>query len=289
MLFFYFDAALWVVVVYGDSCTSARAVFCATGSRITHVPDHVPSNSTAVYLYDNRIRMIKSTDFASLTSACVTLDLHGNEISVIDGAAFHTLNHLENLDLSGNRLSWIPVHMFPGLFSLEELLLDGNFVEVIDDGAFSSLRTLKTLSLRHNKIKTITTQTFQGLVSLENLLLSYNGLTTILQCAFSGIPRPFHLALSGNHFSCDGRVCWLEEEVRQGALTLLPPRCQFFRSWSSLDCYQPGKCFITTRQRSCRKVMFLLASVCSRGGDGLNIPGIRSLPEECWEGLNTQG
>ena len=229
-----------MVVVYADSCTSALAVFCTTGSRITHVPDHIPPNSTNVYLYENRIRIIKATDFTSLTSSCVTLDLHGNEISVIEGAAFHTLNHLENLDLSGNRLSRIPVHMFPGLFSLEELLLDGNFVEAIDDGAFSGLHTLKTLSLRHNKIKTITTQTFRGLVSLEKLLLSYNGLTTILQCAFSGIPRPFHLALSGNHFSCDGRVCWLEEDARQGALRLLPPRCQFFRSWSSLDCYEPG-------------------------------------------------
>ena len=150
---FYFDVALWVVVVYADPCTYARAVFCATGRRITHVPDYIPPNSTDVYLYENRIRIIKSTDFTSLTSACVTLDLHGNEISVIEGASFHTLNHLENLDLSGNRLSRIPVHMFPGLFSLEELLLDGNYVEAIDDCAFSGLRTLKTLSLRHNKIK----------------------------------------------------------------------------------------------------------------------------------------
>ena len=229
-----------MVVVRGDPCTSTRTVFCATGSRITDVPVDIPPNTTSVCLYDNRIQIIKTTDFSSLT-VCVVLDLHGNRINIIEHAAFYKLSNLENLDLSGNRLTRILTNMFLGLFSLEELSLDANSITTIDDGAFSGLHMLKKLSLKHNEIKAVTSETFRDLISLEKLLLTNNKLTRLGQCTFSNVPRLRLLVLEYNDFDCDGEMCWLVEEARQGALTLLPPSCRSPRTWYNLHCHGPGK------------------------------------------------
>ena len=238
----YLTVAFWMVLVRGDPCTSLYRVFCATGSRITHVPEDIPPNTVSVYLHDNRIQIIKTLDFSSLI-VCAVLDLHGNRINVIEPAAFYRLNNLEELDLSGNRLTLIWANMFLGLFSLEELSLDGNSIKTIDDGVFGGLHMLKNLSLKYNEIKAVTSETFRDLVSLENLLLTNNKLTRLGQCALSDVLRLSNLDLSSNYFDCDGEMCWLVEEVRQRALTLLPPYCRSPRTWYNLDCHGPGKVF----------------------------------------------
>ena len=223
----------------GDPCTSTGTVFRATGSRNTDVPVDIPRNTTSVYLHDNRIQIIKTKVFSSLTT-CVVLDLHGNTINIIEQAAFYRLSNLENLDLSGNRLTRIWTNMFLGLFSLEELSLDGNWIKTIDDEAFNGLHMLKKLSLKHNKIKAVTRETFRDLIFLERLLLTNNKLTRLGQCTFSDVPRLSLLVLEYNHFDCDEGICWLVKEARQ-ALTLFPPSCRSPRTWENLDCHGPGK------------------------------------------------
>merc|ERR1712004_851446 len=87
--------------------------------------------------------------------------------------AFHGLESLRLLRLSGNALGNLPSAQLSGLERLEELSLGGNYIEVLSDGSFPGLRKLRALDLSNSqRLNLVSAQAFQDLSNLAWLSLS---------------------------------------------------------------------------------------------------------------------
>lgn len=96
-------------------------------------------------------------------------------------AAFHSLQVLQRLDLSGNSLTEdMAALMLQNLSSLESLSLARNTIMRLDDSAFKGLGHLKELDLQRNYIFEIEGGAFEGLTKLRYLNLAYNNLPCIV-------------------------------------------------------------------------------------------------------------
>ncbi|XP_065927549.1 leucine-rich repeat-containing protein 3-like [Magallana gigas] len=73
-----------------------------------------------------------------------------------------------SLDLMGNQISMIDNNTFKGLPQLKKLYLERNQISRIDN-TFKGLLQLKLLSLNRNQITTIVNNTFAGLSQLTQL------------------------------------------------------------------------------------------------------------------------
>uniref|UniRef100_A0A3P8SC10 LRRCT domain-containing protein n=1 Tax=Amphiprion percula TaxID=161767 RepID=A0A3P8SC10_AMPPE len=131
-----------------------------------------------------------------------------------------SLQFLERLDLSFNRLRWLPQDFSQRLSSLQELRLDhnllhslsrlsllnleGNRLNVLRDGLLSRQQSLEVLLLSHNNISEIESEALSPLRSLTVLGLQGNKLThirfkTILKLQTTRT----HLQMSLNPWTCD--------------------------------------------------------------------------------------
>ncbi|XP_036893428.1 transforming growth factor beta activator LRRC33 [Sturnira hondurensis] len=96
-------------------------------------------------------------------------------------AAFHSLQALRRLDLSGNSLTEdMAALMLQNLSSLESVSLARNTIMRLDDSAFKGLEHLKELDLQRNYIFEIEGGAFEGLTKLRHLNLAYNNLPCIV-------------------------------------------------------------------------------------------------------------
>ncbi len=115
----------------------------------------IPPDSTGVYIYDTKI-------------------------SILPARAFVTLDQLEYLSLSRNKIHTIHQDAFLGLGQLESLYLDANEITALTGNVFTILGNLKRLRLSRNKIQTIHREAFLGLGKLESLDLSSNAIKVVL-------------------------------------------------------------------------------------------------------------
>ena len=149
---------------------------------------------------------------------CISLDLQNNQISEIESGTFNSLNNLEILYLSGNRLTALKAIMFYGLVALESLSLWRNNIDSIEDNTFVNLYNLERLSLDDSRLKSLSPGLFCGLFSLNRLDLGGNNPTTLPTDVFNYVPRPLELGLSDpldeqtpdNPLQCDLSLCWLK-------------------------------------------------------------------------------
>lgn len=115
--------------------------------------------------------------------------------------AFVGLEHLKELDLSGNFLPDIPVEA-SRLTQLEKLVLNSNQIRSIQENTFQHLKRLRELHLVSNQLVSLTSiheDSFNGLVnSLQVLDLSNNGLTAVPIHALSNLKALHTLLLSNN-------------------------------------------------------------------------------------------
>ncbi|XP_043450415.1 transforming growth factor beta activator LRRC33 isoform X1 [Prionailurus bengalensis] len=96
-------------------------------------------------------------------------------------AAFHHLQALQRLDLSGNSLTEDMVAlMLQNLSSLEAVSLARNTIMRLDDSVFEGLGHLRELDLQRNYIFEIEGGAFDGLTELRHLNLAYNNLPCIV-------------------------------------------------------------------------------------------------------------
>ncbi|XP_024605433.1 leucine-rich repeat-containing G-protein coupled receptor 6 [Neophocaena asiaeorientalis asiaeorientalis] len=107
------------------------------------------------------------------------LDLSMNNLTELRPGLFLNLRFLEELRLSGNRLSHIPGQAFSGLYSLKILMLQNNLLGGIPAEALWELRSLQSLRLDANLISLVPDRSFEGLSSLRHLWLDDNALTEI--------------------------------------------------------------------------------------------------------------
>ena len=129
------------------------------------------------------------------------LNLSGNRISEIKENAFARLNSLQKLELSSNQISEIKENAFAGLNSLHTLGLSENKISEIKENAFAGLNGLQRLDLFKNQISEIKENAFVRLNSLHTLELSSNKISEIKENAFAGLNSLHMLELSSNKIS----------------------------------------------------------------------------------------
>uniref|UniRef100_A0A6A7G5K8 Leucine-rich repeat-containing G-protein coupled receptor 5-like isoform X4 n=1 Tax=Hirondellea gigas TaxID=1518452 RepID=A0A6A7G5K8_9CRUS len=152
----------------------------------------------------------------------VEMDLSGNKLQKLPGRAFHTYEHLRELQLShnsiqhirpqafyglrlqtlildDNELEWLPETLL-WLGQLEELSLEQNYFTVVP-AAVSSILSLKTLNLAHNKLTRLQEEAFSNLPNLVSLSLNHNSISSVHVLALAALPSLQRLNLVENLLS----------------------------------------------------------------------------------------
>ncbi|XP_051934546.1 tsukushi [Hippocampus zosterae] len=151
-----------------------------------------------VDLSHNNLRDFNMSAFvAKVNSKPVSVDLSHNKLASISTTPHGKLVHIQNLNLTGNRLSGIP--NLGGLEILRYLSLDSNPIVAIEEGDFAHLTDLVFLSLSSlRQLREIESNSFKGLRSLQVLDLSNNPkLKTLRRSVFTGLDSLQELNLSG--------------------------------------------------------------------------------------------
>ncbi|XP_078415464.1 toll-like receptor 7 [Cetorhinus maximus] len=209
---------------------------------VTHSLDFIQNLTALSKLRMNENAIHSSADNILKSKSLNVLEFRGNRLDYMwrDGYEkyiqfFKDLDNLTRLDLSANRLSFIPHGVFQHLPpNLKELLLAENQLKSFNWGLLHLLasvelldlssnelstvprvlanctRTLGTFILTRNKIAQLSKHFLQGATFLRYLDLSYNRLRIIEPSSFpeSALHRLEVLLLSGNHFLCTCDAVW---------------------------------------------------------------------------------
>ncbi len=142
-----------------------------------------------------------------------SLDLSHNKISYLPENLFSCLNNLRKLYLSYNKLTELPTYsgffsentsIFFGLNKLEKLTLSNNYLEKFPKNSFLGLKKLKSLYLNNNNLIEFPvdffgySSVFSGLNDLQILDISGNALYTLPTNGFKGLNNLVKLYLNKN-------------------------------------------------------------------------------------------
>ena len=131
----------------------------------------------------------------------IFFDISNNMINQIDENLFANLSKLIKLNLSNNRLKYIP-STIRIMSNLQELFIDKNELENIPNEIIY-LRYLKKLNIGYNQIQVIPPNLFNNLNSIEELYCNNNLITNVQYsdnyAAFDSIPNLKILDISYNH------------------------------------------------------------------------------------------
>ncbi|XP_054860149.1 leucine-rich repeat-containing protein 17 [Amphiprion ocellaris] len=188
---------------------------------LDRVPSSVPHSSWLLDLSANKLTEVRTRSFIGLWSLKILL-MSNNSIHVVQPQSLSSLQFLERLDLSFNRLRWLPQDFSQRLSSLQELRLDHNLLQHIDSTALQDSDNLRKLDLSYNRIRAMDVKAFNSLSrlsllnlegnrlnvlrdgllsrqqSLEVLLLSHNNISEIESEALSPLRSLTVLGLQGN-------------------------------------------------------------------------------------------
>ncbi|XP_026217824.1 toll-like receptor 13 [Anabas testudineus] len=161
------------------NCKISYNIALCDNSKLSTVPQDIPSKVKGLDLSGNRISKIQVSDFEALP-LLTQLELNHNYITHIDNSAFSTMIYLEKLNLNSNKLVELGEDLFKGLSNLIELRISSNRITTVASTAFKSLTSLKLLDITHNRLRHITTVQLilQHLPHLQNLFIRKNFLTT---------------------------------------------------------------------------------------------------------------
>ncbi|KAJ3609204.1 hypothetical protein NHX12_023728 [Muraenolepis orangiensis] len=168
-------------------------------------------NVTNLSLSNNRISEVESHTFAGLRSLRY-LDLSNNQLTSIHPEGFSVHNHsLRELNLSRalyNHSAVTDLAMslrWSSLGSLQVLDLSGNGLIFLPLHIFAQLGRLRRLQLSNNSLVAIHNATFRGLERLEELDLTFNTLKSIPEEGLrelDDLPAASRLLLGDNPFTC---------------------------------------------------------------------------------------
>uniref|UniRef100_A0A7E4VLQ5 LRRCT domain-containing protein n=1 Tax=Panagrellus redivivus TaxID=6233 RepID=A0A7E4VLQ5_PANRE len=139
------------------------------------------------------------SELKSLDSLIIT-DNNIQNISALTFLKYYSRTRLQKLDLSANKISYIPAEGLLGLENLHTLILDKNMFTTIPTEALENVQTLEDLSLSINKISVIETKALP-LRNLKSLGLEVNQIEMINPNVFRETPELLYLYLSNNRFS----------------------------------------------------------------------------------------
>uniref|UniRef100_UPI003BB8AA0B leucine-rich repeats and immunoglobulin-like domains protein 1 n=1 Tax=Pogona vitticeps TaxID=103695 RepID=UPI003BB8AA0B len=153
-----------------------------------------------LYLGSNRISVLETKAFDSLSRSLLTLRLNKNRITELPVKAFK-LPKLMQLELNRNRIRLIEGLTFQGLGSLEVLKLQRNNISKLTDGAFWGLAKMQVLHLEYNVLTEVNSGSLYGLVSLQQFHLNNNLISRISPTGWSFCQKLNELSLSFNNLT----------------------------------------------------------------------------------------
>ncbi|XP_062978120.1 leucine-rich repeats and immunoglobulin-like domains protein 1 isoform X2 [Elgaria multicarinata webbii] len=153
-----------------------------------------------LYLGSNRISILETKAFDSLSRSLLTLRLSKNRITQLPLKAFK-LPKLTQLELNRNRIRLIEGLTFQGLDSLEVLKLQRNNISKLTDGAFWGLARMQVLHLEYNILTEVNSGSLYGLASLQQFHLSNNLISRISPVGWSFCQKLNELSLSFNNLT----------------------------------------------------------------------------------------
>ncbi|CAK1547729.1 unnamed protein product [Leptosia nina] len=109
------------------------------------------ANLTHLNLHNNQIDVLEDYAFRHLVNLS-HLDLSHNEIVSVSGASLAQLSNLEHLDLSHNFLRSLSAEPLKSLYQLSELLLHDNDISIIEDGALGMHTNLSRFTIEDNPL-----------------------------------------------------------------------------------------------------------------------------------------
>ncbi|ELW47069.1 Leucine-rich repeats and immunoglobulin-like domains protein 1 [Tupaia chinensis] len=155
-------------------------------------------------LSSNNITEIRSTCFPH-GLLLKELNLASNRIGILESGAFDSLSRsLLTLRLSKNRITQLPVKAFklPRLTQLLEVLkLQRNNISKLTDGAFWGLSKMHVLHLEYNSLVEVNSGSLYGLTALHQLHLSNNSISRIHRDGWSFCQKLHELILSFNNLT----------------------------------------------------------------------------------------
>ena len=103
------------------------------------------------------------------------LEIHSNQIKVIDQNSFVYFNHLYTVNLKYNKIRAISFNLYKG----ESIKLSSNFMYIVSKEALKYLNNCQELCLADNKIYVIEPFTLQDMRNLAGLNLKQNNISSI--------------------------------------------------------------------------------------------------------------
>lgn len=114
------------------------------------------------------------------------------------------LQELQHLDLSHNRLEFVPeTSGVAALKNLQSLNLSSNHISEIAELAFTALRSLHKLDLSGNRLRAVPGRMFRDSDELHELRLAANGLSDLPHGLFLGLSKLLVLDLSSNQLNSE--------------------------------------------------------------------------------------
>lgn len=149
-------------------------------------------------LSNNGIKNIEANAFQAVGDCLKYIFLKNNILESIDVNAFIGLRELRKLDLSNNKLNYLPNYVFNDT-NLDQLILRQNNLSGLDPLVFYRLANLTVLDLSMNQISEIKPEIFKDLEKLEVLDLFGNKIESLDQNSFQYLKGLNTLRLDSNN------------------------------------------------------------------------------------------
>ncbi|XP_055383501.1 toll-like receptor Tollo [Condylostylus longicornis] len=140
---------------FHDQTWTTNVVDCSKSGYTNQLPNHIPMDSTQLYLDGNKFPELTSHIFLG-RKRLKLLYLNNSHIETILNRTFYGLLELEILQLNENKLQKLNGNEFHGLENLKELYLQNNKISYINNYAFTNLHNLKVLRLDNNEMNQFT-------------------------------------------------------------------------------------------------------------------------------------
>ncbi|XP_043686092.1 leucine-rich repeat and transmembrane domain-containing protein 2-like [Vespula pensylvanica] len=179
--FFFLVFYLFGYVCSEESCRTTTSKMtktvtfdCTELNTLQKYLDTAQSNTTNIMIYGSNLNNIAGHAFVRFGATLRVLDLHENNIEVLDRQVFVGLINLNELILWGNRLTWISSDWFINLYNLRTLDLSFNLIQSIDYNVFPLLSRVENLYLDYNDLKVIDFNFFVYMASLKKIKFGKN-------------------------------------------------------------------------------------------------------------------